>query len=396
MSEAQHQLLITLVHGTWPRGPFPRFVRFKQRVRELTRRQRSSPPPFWFEEGSPFLTRLCNELGDLPHKITSLPWSGKNSIRARDEAGRNLAKHLSAEHATYPQAPQLIIAHSHGGNIALRALYQLQQHDASQLPGSEKQTPLVVTLATPFIEVHHADLGLIPTRIRMSVAMVIWILLCVLMRIIFSLGQLLLISFGAILVLFSFTPWYVWSERATSRRQDQVEALRDATRLGEIASDQAKRLLIVRAIDDEASLLLALGTIVNYVMTRSIPYVRWIVAGPFSIALTLLLMRQFNISPLQQEWYENAIQIGCCAFVFILLGLLSIARTVHGSELAVSPMECQINTQSAPDAVGLSKMVTLVRRTYVMSLRHGIYDHEDCAKEISDWVRSRLCVPTTR
>ena len=56
-------------------------------------------------------------------------------------------------------------------------------------------------------------------------------------------------------------------------------------------------------------------------------------------------------------------------------------------------MECQINTQSTPDAMGLSKIITLVRQTYVKSLRHGIYDHEDCPKTISDWVRSRLYSP---
>ena len=54
-------------------------------------------------------------------------------------------------------------------------------------------------------------------------------------------------------------------------------------------------------------------------------------------------------------------------------------------------MECQINTQSTPDAAGLSRIVTLVRRAYVKSLRHGIYDHEECAKSISDWIHSQLC-----
>src|SRR5262245_4922073 len=40
MSEiARHQLRITLVHGTWPRGYFPKLVQFKQRVRELVRRR---------------------------------------------------------------------------------------------------------------------------------------------------------------------------------------------------------------------------------------------------------------------------------------------------------------------------------------------------------------------
>ena len=98
--------------------------------------------------------------------------------------------------------------------------------------------------------------------------------------------------------------------------------------------------------------------------------------------------------PLSEEkWneYKDAVEVGCSALILILFGLLSVARTAHGRKLAVSPMELQINTQSAPDAKGLSEIVTLVRRTYVKSLRHGIYDHEDCAKTISDWVRSQLC-----
>jgi hypothetical protein len=79
----------------------------------------------------------------------------------------------------------------------------------------------------------------------------------------------------------------------------------------------------------------------------------------------------------------------CSILTGILLGMLMVSRSVHGRELAVSPMECQINTQSTPDGVG-TKIVTLVRRTFVKSLRHGIYDHEDCAKTIANWVRSEL------
>src|SRR5262245_31687878 len=52
--------------------------------------------------------------------------------------------------------------------------------------------------------------------------------------------------------------------------------------------------------------------------------------------------------------------------------------------------ECQVNTHSAPDGVELSQIVTLVSHNYVKSLRHGIYEHEGCAKVISDWVRSQL------
>ena len=171
MSEiARHQLLITLVHGTWPRGLFPRFARFKKWVWELIRRQPSGPPPpFWFEEGSLFLARLSTELGCIPHKITPLLWSGANSIFVRDKTARCLAEHLSAEHDEHRQATQLVIAHSHGGNIALRALHLLHQPDGSRLCASDGANPLVVTLATPFIEVQHADFGAAPTLVRFAV-----------------------------------------------------------------------------------------------------------------------------------------------------------------------------------------------------------------------------------
>jgi hypothetical protein len=406
MSEVPHQLLITLVHGTWPRGFFrtffPRIVQFKQRVRELTRRQRRDPPPFWFEECSPFLARLSTELGDIPHKITPLPWSGANSISEREKTAHVLAKHLSAELADHPQDTQLIIAHSHGGNIALNALYHLHQLDGSRLCEADSATPLVVTLATPFIEVQHADFGNKPGFIRGAVLFAVWMLLWVLTGAFFPRDEWdisLLIStlVGLVVGLFltGFGSWYWWSDRANLKRHNRVEALRAATRLGEIVSAQAQRLLIIRAIDDEASLGLALGTIVNYVTTRVITYAYWLLFFA-PIPLSLILMAFLGTSFLQKDWYENAIKVGCSALILILFGLLSLARSFHGCELAVSPMELQINTQSAPDAVGLSKIVTLVRRAYVRSLRHGIYDHEDCAKTISDWVRSQLCAPPVR
>ena len=105
------------------------------------------------------MARLSAELGDIPHKIKPLSWSGANSIYVRDKTAQVLAEHLSAEHAEHPQDTQLIIAHSHGGNIALRALHHLHKHNASQSDGADTANPLVVTLATPFIEIHRADFG---------------------------------------------------------------------------------------------------------------------------------------------------------------------------------------------------------------------------------------------
>src|SRR5262245_56143679 len=164
MTEVPHQLLITLVHGTWGRGFFPR-------------RRRQGRRPFWFEERSLFFRNLSYELDDIPHSIKPLLWSGANSIFERDRTARVLADYLSAEHIEHPQATQLVIAHSHGGNIALRALDHLQDRDASQLYVAESANPLVVTLATPFIEVHQANFGQRPFWIRWARMLVMLVLL---------------------------------------------------------------------------------------------------------------------------------------------------------------------------------------------------------------------------
>src|SRR5215471_17572879 len=244
MSEARHQLLITLVHGTWPRGFFPRLFRFKQWVRGLVgRRQRWEAPPFWFEEGSFFLDRLSTELHDIPHKITSRLWSGANSIRVRDETAHVLAEYLSAEHAEHPQATQLVIAHSHGGNIALRALHHLGQREVSQPCGAEGANPLVVTLATPFIEIHQADFGHKPILIRGALVLAVYYLLRLLVVWLFPSARSDLpgstpidlswdaaLIFHAVVALPIFIIGWYWIDKRATARQNQVEALRSATR----------------------------------------------------------------------------------------------------------------------------------------------------------------------
>jgi hypothetical protein len=392
MPEVRPQLLITVVHGTWPRGLFPKIVRFKHWVRELMRRKRLGPLHFWFEEGSPFLDRLSAELDDIPHKIRPLLWSGANSIFVRDKTAHILAEHLSTEHAAHPEATQLIIAHSHGGNIALRALYRLQKREAWS-DSTDTANPLVVTLATPFIEIHQADFGRRPLWIRGAVIYAMYVLLRLLVMWLFPsarsdnpLGALISLSIPATLIvtfLMFVIGWY-WIQKRVTARQNQLEALSGATRLGVMAP---QRLLVIRAIDDEASLLLAFGTIINYLTTKSIMITYGILATlVFSVPLLVFIF----FSSWNSFWYKDVAELFCSAVIITLLVVFAVSRLVHGQELAKSPMECQINTQSTPDAMGLSKIITLVRRTYVKSLRHGIYDHKDCPKVISDWVRSQL------
>jgi hypothetical protein len=408
MSEsARHQILITLVHGTWPRGLFPRIVRFKQWVGKLMRRQRRDTPPYWFEECSLFLARLSAELGDIPHQIEPLLWSGKNSIFERNKIANALAQHLSVEHAEHPRATQLVIAHSHGGNIALQALHHLPKHDDSQSDGADTANPLVVTLATPFIEIHQVDFGLRPSLIRMAVLAAMLLLLRLVAVWLFpsarsdvpitptDLSLSAELIFQTVVGLPILAIGFYWIRKRAAARQNQVDALSCATRL----AVAPQRMLVVRAIDDEASLILALGATINYVTVKSIMFVNFIMGTLVFTALPAWYFFKLiaQRSPVHySSWYQDVVGLGGSAFTIMLFCVLAISRTVHGQELAKSPMECQVNTQSTPDAIGLSKIVTLVRHTPLRSLRHGIYDHEDCAKTISNWVRSQLSAQPVR
>jgi hypothetical protein len=231
MSKVQHQLLITLVHGTWGRGFFPQ-------------RQRRDRPPFWFEEGSLFLARLSTELGDIPHKVKPLLWSGANSIFERDKTAHALAEHLSTEHAEYPQAVQLAVAHSHGGNIALRALHHLQQRDSSQLGGADAANPLVVTLATPFIEIHQAHFGRRPLYVRVALMVFVLELFGTLFEEVLSKlfpaaadTNIWTVTYLVAGVTVFVLGWW-WIARRAPARQNQLDALKNATRLGELTSAQ--------------------------------------------------------------------------------------------------------------------------------------------------------------
>src|SRR3954452_3907932 len=146
-------LFIILVHGTWPRGW--RSVVFAPFYG--TRPSRSFPKSLWFADGSEFRNRLTAALSKrgFSAQISPFLWSGANSVRERDKAARELAEHIRAKQSDYPGSTQVVIAHSHGGNVALRALDQL---------GGRCDEIFVATIATPFVEILRSELAPAETR----------------------------------------------------------------------------------------------------------------------------------------------------------------------------------------------------------------------------------------
>src|SRR5829696_6391022 len=96
-----------------------------------------------------------------------------------------------------------------------------KEHSAAQAAN-----PLIVALATPFIEVQHADFGSAPSLVRAAVALALWTPIWVLAKAIFPLnefGKSWLVAGVVLLVFIGLVSWCA-SKRADRRRHNHVEA----------------------------------------------------------------------------------------------------------------------------------------------------------------------------
>ena len=123
--------IVHLVHGTWPYGPIAHRVPWLRRHKVT-----------WFHVDSPFCLALKSA---LPTDVTLRPfeWSGDNSYLARHDAAAALAMRLYQCYDQEDPPQQILVAHSHGGNVALLAAMH------------PRSPPLagIATLAAPFLHV---------------------------------------------------------------------------------------------------------------------------------------------------------------------------------------------------------------------------------------------------
>jgi hypothetical protein len=152
-SEPKHYSII-LVHGTWARGMFPAPaspISDPAHSDEIDHR----PASRWFDRGSPFRNQLVETLNRkvlvYSYDIRSFEWSGTNSFMARWRAATDLAADIKKIATENLESRIVCIAHSHGGNVVLHAIEQLQGIDLSD--ASNKKID-VITLATPFVSVY--------------------------------------------------------------------------------------------------------------------------------------------------------------------------------------------------------------------------------------------------
>jgi hypothetical protein len=391
---------IILVHGTWGRGFFPK------------RREVSLLPPnkrWWFEEGSQFHAGLDTALksASLDWPIRAFLWSGANSVHDRDCAARELSQQLRKD-LQDPDATAVIIAHSHGGNVALRALQHL---------GSTPNRVRVVTLATPFLRVFARKSFQLPAVL--SVAIVLFLVFglpVVLAPYVEARGLLFFVGLLICALLLGILGSIVSNTSAALAIEEKANYdTKDAA---------ASRMLVIRGVDDEASLSLAAGMVGS-----RLTYFVLVVALPMLFPMTFILLTLiWFTSNLDDIWVIRIFEsFGLCALIFLFVP--GAFKSAFGREFLVSGLVCHIVAESVPDTLGQLEAITLRPieaeksvwlsiasgkppesewETYMSGiefwhgpwfhggarlikpswqLRHRIYNHPDCVDEIVRWLR---------
>ena len=349
----------------------------------------------WFEDGSEFRKALQLALHHEPveYSIRALLWSGGNSVHARDAAAVSLAAELEKDLGRPDNAP-VVIAHSHGGNVALRA-FQYLKSDPSRIR--------VITMATPFLRVF--------ARESVDLSFTIWILIwgaifgvvftSVTALILFasttaaglasptSIYALLLVGLvGAALVSVLLVRQLIAVfVNPRSGPKDRAVDVQQAAFYPSVGAS-GPPILVIRGVDDEASLALAAGSIGSRLSSL---FLLSVIPTLYAIGLLLIfvLVVLRNLDEQRGELLELMVAIVGSLGAFVFLMLPGMFKSTFGKEFLTTAFVCDIAADSAPDTQGSIEAVTLSPSKPPASwqLRHGIYSHPQCVNEIVSWLR---------
>jgi pimeloyl-ACP methyl ester carboxylesterase len=389
----KHPCRIVLVHGTWPAG-FWRPPPSPPKHPAFTARTISSRR--WYERDSPFRINVRSNFTprDISHVFYPFVWNGRNSVYARDEAAKALAKLLQESFEAFPKDDFVIIAHSHGGNVALRALHYL---------GDQAKRVFLITMATPFLQIHASQTvsgrpSADSTVLAMALAMFIIGLLFQNEAIATTLsgwwGPLLFLTCGVFTEVLTF--FLLNRDNFGSRWCKRPVHIADAA-FFDLQKTPPARLLVLRAFDDEASLSLAAGALATRI-TNSLA--GKILPGFVSVVLLgiIVMLALGALLPSLKEvlWPIAGLPFSAppdaymyFGLIFFIIGIVpGLFKAVFGRELLLGAARCEISAESVPDILDGVDVITLKPHPFTDAIRrrHAIYDNDVCHSVISDWI----------
>jgi hypothetical protein len=349
---------VTLVHGTYAR-----------RAR-------------WVRSTSPMTTGLAA----AGMTSEAFIWSGRNSHRARIGAAEDLAEHLRRQQQERPGTRQAVVAHSHGGNVALHAVRRLMSVRDGSIP--------VVALATPFLFASHRKIP----RPALTVYLIGAGYLLVEGTVVVATGwwldslwlALLVFPMWLLVVLQTIAAGYWWFVHGPPWRS--------ATRDRFVASVQAPnasdaRLLVIRAADDEAATVLAVsqlaasGAVTVFRLTRP-RY--WIPTYAILNAMALFLglpgediSNMTTIAP----FVLFAVGLGLTVLIFTVVALFSLAFGIDGP---TASLVAYVSAEATPPG-DYAVRQRPVREADAAGLSHSsLYDDPEVIGWVADHIKESV------
>ncbi len=390
---------VIMVHGTWARG-FWRPTPYRP------------GSPRWFEKGSKLewqVQALLVGLGYTPIVEEPLLWSGRNAFFDRGEAAQRLAAKLKS----LPPEPCLVIAHSHGGNVVLRALEELDDAHLRRVA--------VVTLATPFVEMYLPD----PGRANYERLQLAGLLFCLgwaagsaSIPALFT-GVLNMWPLALLALVLLWPAIYLFMIERPRQWPDELAVRIDKAAAYDKFKDRPSHLLVVRGVEDEAALVISTAAALGRASQWLRDLILWvwhnkfasvIVAGGVLAACALALFVYVWIhgteAPPDQAFIENlrAIQWPIVAVIvglpLAVTALAVVTRVLAGCAVGkeLFPMpHLEVSVSTAPDfnadqaaAAGrIIRVLTIPRRgQFTRRIRHSVYDDEGIVSlAIHPWLR---------
>lgn len=337
--------------------------------------------------------------------LTRFLWSGSNSHTARLRAGQELAEHLQEVIAENPTAKHHVVAHSHGGNVAMYAL-----RDAYL----KKRIASLICLATPFIELKRRTLNTTVDMLREFPNPLFACIFSAFVSFAFgTVGQSILvlpvIFVIAIAFLFSRKTFTFLSDRLEVKLKRSQDRLMSKFALPALAG---LRMRVVSADRDEAAIYL---NVVDRI--AGLPFMLWSPRVIFwsawiwvwlSLPWALAGIHLSTFGPTASEHGWSLEETLFTAFLFGLLvivfmaGLLVVfslfsqatmavwAKMFRGHALGFGEKNIienwliHIAATSAPADTG-----KMTKKSFVVStpgLRHSVYGDEKVIETVANWI----------
>lgn len=362
------------VHGTWGRLRLP----FQARK------------PFWFESKSAFRHELEQRLSEagLQYNSWAFRWSGANSLAHREYAAQSLARKIRQNNIKHPGRCHVIIAHSHGGNVALRAAKILETVDSDRENFSDVKLK-IVTLATPFIQLSKKSDSLIWVITLLSAFIFVFFCLILLANIFFEYAAstdapkslLRWIVTGAMFIFLSF---FLGQDADLRKPAEERKSSRSKWLIGLAEFEPVSKnlsVLVMHSKNDEADIALRFGRAGDNI---------WMFISAI-LATFILPMSCTYVSDTGRigNFYSTEIVLYISALILFSIILTGLFKSTHGRELIFGSILIDISVEVEPR---FGKIFRNTRMNYrnKNGLVHSIYTHPRAALVISTWLKAHL------